>query len=494
MEAVSVSTLESGSRFAESLYHASGRMILYRGLRLSPLLLASLKRALVEEVLVCDDYEAEELGSRLRRIETPLKDLRPGRPLDGALYDGEGELLLAAGQILLRHHIGLFEKKGLNVVFRLPEGPLEEIARVGEEMSGLITRALDGEPGGESLLEVSVPPHREPAEPDWKSPSPGTRPQGSAESILIDRMGMLTELHSLLLRAHRGGRPGESHLDTVKVMRIVDLLLDSLAADTPLSVAAAHMESDLQIEGAAGGGYLVDHSLNVAALAMAIAWKMGYGRGQLLEIGAAALLHDMGMLFIPAWVANRPERLQPEEIFEVHRHVKYGFQAVLGPWGLPTSVCVALHMYHERPDGSGYPDGRREDAIHDYARIVAVADVYDAVGHDRPYRPAVLPPEPAEQVARMAREGHLDMGATRSLLSVTSSRPPGLVVELSSGEIGRVVGSDGKEHRPLVTILRTAGGGAPHPTKLVALDESTDLRIVAALGPDKFPVEFGEGF
>ena len=182
MESVPVTSLELGERLAQDLYHSSGRLVLNAGSRLGTLMLAALKRAGVEELLACHGSEGLEIAVRLRRIETPVSQLRVGRPLESSVYDGEGELLLASGQILLQHHVGLFKKKGLETVWRLPERPFEEMAQVSAELGSLIERALRGEPGGEVLLETGVVPSGPPASREWRSPNPGERAEGEKES------------------------------------------------------------------------------------------------------------------------------------------------------------------------------------------------------------------------------------------------------------------------------------------------------------------------
>jgi len=493
METVGVNTLQPGERFAEDLYHSSGRLVLAAGQSLGAMLVAALRRARVEELLSCPASETSEIAGRLRKIETPVSDLRVGRPLESSLYDADGELLLASGQILLQHHLGLFEKKGLTTVFRLPEGPFEEMARVAAELDSLAERALSGEEGGAVLLEITTSPSGAPRGEGWHSPEPGERPRSAAGSALIDRMAVLTEVADILRDARPGGRPGESPVDAARAVRAAGSLLDALAADAPLAIAAAHLDSEMELPGVAAGPYIVDHSANVATLSMAAAERLGYSRAQLLELGSAALLHDLGMLFTPAWIANKHAALTVEETLEVRRHARYGYAALLGPWGFSISVPVAALMCHERPGGDGYPDGRSCEAIHPFARLIAAADVYDAVGHPRPHRGGALPPEPAETVAHMARSGLLDREAVKALLSVTTSFPPGTVVELTSGEFARVVKvGDPEPGSQTLSVIRTAGGGPPSEMRLVS--PSRDLLIVRTVPPEEFPVHLGEGF
>ena len=134
------------------------------------------------------------------------------------------------------------------------------------------------------------------------------------------------------------------------------------------------------------------HGQRVATLAQAIASQMGLTEEQSARIGAAGLLHDMGKTRIPRSVLDKPGRLAEEEMVEVRRHCLLGQEAIEAllssrcPWLTPELQALAAEvalLHHERLDGSGYY-GQRELSLP--VRIVAVADVYDALTHDRPYR------------------------------------------------------------------------------------------------------------
>jgi len=132
--------------------------------------------------------------------------------------------------------------------------------------------------------------------------------------------------------------------------------------------------------------YTRGHSERVAALARRIALAAGVAPGAADTIAQAGLLHDLGKIAIPEGVLRKPGPLSEEEWAVMRRHPIVGAQ-IVAPLEFFADGAVIVRHHHERHDGSGYPDGLRGALIPLGARIVAVADVYDALTSDRPYRP-----------------------------------------------------------------------------------------------------------
>lgn len=134
--------------------------------------------------------------------------------------------------------------------------------------------------------------------------------------------------------------------------------------------------------------YLLSHSLNVAYISLILAGLAGLTDEELFELAVAALVHDAGMAKIPADIWNAPRKLDLNEYFTVQKHTIYGLDALSEISKLSRTVTFVAYQHHEKVDGSGYPKCRTMHLISDYARIVALADVYDALTSPRPYRPA----------------------------------------------------------------------------------------------------------
>jgi response regulator RpfG family c-di-GMP phosphodiesterase len=122
----------------------------------------------------------------------------------------------------------------------------------------------------------------------------------------------------------------------------------------------------------------------------------------------AAPMHDIGKIATPDAVLLKPGRLTPEEWEVMKQHPTVGLQILDGSSRpILKAAAVIAHQHHEKYDGSGYPQGLKGDDIHPYARIVAVADVFDALSHERCYKAAW----PVQQVTDYLREvagQHLD--------------------------------------------------------------------------------------
>jgi putative nucleotidyltransferase with HDIG domain len=129
------------------------------------------------------------------------------------------------------------------------------------------------------------------------------------------------------------------------------------------------------------------HSNRVAALAIELAEQMGWSDAELDLLHRAALLHDLGKIGIPLEILDKPDRLNDEEFAVIRTHPDRGAK-ILEPVRAYAPVIPMVRHHHERYDGSGYPDGLAGTTIPLGARILAVADVYDAVSVTRPYREA----------------------------------------------------------------------------------------------------------
>lgn len=143
--------------------------------------------------------------------------------------------------------------------------------------------------------------------------------------------------------------------------------------------------------------YTHGHSQRVAGLARRLALAAGLPDAPARTVAQAGLLHDIGKIGIPEAILSKPGPLTEEEWAVMRTHPVVGARIVAPLEFLSEEVGMIRH-HHERIDGSGYPDGLRADAIPLGARILAVADVYDALSSDRPYRRRLSPAEVVAQI------------------------------------------------------------------------------------------------
>jgi HD-GYP domain-containing protein (c-di-GMP phosphodiesterase class II) len=155
--------------------------------------------------------------------------------------------------------------------------------------------------------------------------------------------------------------------------------LETLLEDTVEAIALIVQKKD---------SLVAQHQERVSQLACAIGREMGLDNGRVDVIGLAALLHDLGMMFIPPDTIEKPSELSEAQLLTVRNHAEAEFQ-VLRTIDLFLPVAEIVHQHHERLDGSGYPAGLKGDDILLEARIIAVADVVEAMMSHRPYRAAL---------------------------------------------------------------------------------------------------------
>jgi putative nucleotidyltransferase with HDIG domain len=156
------------------------------------------------------------------------------------------------------------------------------------------------------------------------------------------------------------------------------------------------------------------HSENVARYSVAIGRKAGLNSDQIETLKQAGLLHDIGKIGIPDRVLHKPGRLTEEEFEIIKEHSRRGAD-ILKPIPLLEQVVPAILHHHERIDGRGYPKGLAGDQIPVLARMLAVADTYDALVTDRPYRQG-MPVDKAREIMAEVAGAQLDAGFVRLFL------------------------------------------------------------------------------
>lgn len=148
------------------------------------------------------------------------------------------------------------------------------------------------------------------------------------------------------------------------------------------------MIPSLSIAGESRDPYTYGYKNRVARIAMAIADKLGLSQAEIDDIITASVLHDIGNINVPLEILNKPSRLNEYEFGLVKTHVKTSYNIVKHiKYDSPVAVIILQH--HERLDGSGYPSGISGNSITKQARIVAVADVVEAICSHRPHRPSL---------------------------------------------------------------------------------------------------------
>ncbi len=211
---------------------------------------------------------------------------------------------------------------------------------------------------------------------------PGLRLSAIAEPG--EAVGDIAALYAPLLQTW-GGLLDEGHYDANAIDYVVMALARTVerhaGALIPLATLRAHDD------------YTVMHITNVAMLALALAEAAGLPHTAVVDVGVAALLHDIGKLRVPSEVLNAPGRLTTEQAAVMKRHPDEGARLLLAVPNVPELAVVVAYEHHVHYDGGGYPVVPPGWKINLASAITTVADVYDALRSDRPYRRGLDPDE-----------------------------------------------------------------------------------------------------
>jgi len=200
--------------------------------------------------------------------------------------------------------------------------------------------------------------------------------------------------------------------------------------------------------------YVYSHSLNTTLYAIGIGIKKGYSDKELTEIGLGALLHDIGQMKVPTSIIQKEGQLTSKEFETVKKHTEYGFDLLRQEYGFPLLAAHCAYQHHERLDGSGYPRGLKKDEIHKYARLLAVADVFEALTSHRVHRRAMLP-HLAIEILYSQSGTHFDQDYVESFRNTVAIYPIGVSVKLNTGETAIVAGyKPNMLTRPIVRIIK----------------------------------------
>jgi HD-GYP domain-containing protein (c-di-GMP phosphodiesterase class II) len=231
---------------------------------------------------------------------------------------------------------------------------------------------------------------------------------------------------------------------------------------------------------------LIEHSVHVAILSVLMGREQGMSRKELADLALAALVHDVGMLFLPPGALVQKRALSAREREVVESHPELGRDALLKLGGPFREIALVAWHEHERLDGSGYPQGLRGEEIEPLARLVGLADVFEALTHSRPHRLAHSPHRALRLLLEGMREA-FGQELLSSLLNLITIYPLGSYVELSTKEVARVIRVE-RSHplKPLVEVVYDRLGLPIHPPRLLNLRRQSALSIVRCVaGPPR---------
>lgn len=231
--------------------------------------------------------------------------------------------------------------------------------------------------------------------------------------------------------------------------------------------------------------FTVGHSVRVTLLALHVAQSLPIGRRDLMRIGTAALLHDIGKSRVPQEILFKPGRLDAEERRTMAMHARWGGELLLEHGGVDFAAIGAAFCHHMGPHGSGYPARAEPFEPSGISRLVRVCDVFEALTSVRPYKPA-MPPLQAYVIMNRMKDG-FDARWLEFFIRCVGLHPIGTQLVLDGGDEAIVVGRGTSLMTPQIEVLRDAAGNAPSPgapTRFVVGQEreGKPVRIHSVLG------------
>ncbi|WP_026883559.1 HD-GYP domain-containing protein [Clostridium akagii] len=221
--------------------------------------------------------------------------------------------------------------------------------------------------------------------------------------------------------------------------------------------------------------YLFEHSVNVAIISLIMGIRLNLHKFDLIDLCVGALLHDFGMVFVPKGITDKEESLTEEEYKVIRDHTRIGYEYLTESCEISLSSVLIALQHHERIGGQGYPEAKDGNNISKFAKIVAIADTYDALTSDRSYRVAKSPNEALEYI--MANGGIIfDYKLVQLFSKIVVPYPKGTIVKLTNDEIGIVEKvSLNTPLRPQLKILYSKNSSRIN--EIIMLEKEIDIVI-----------------
>ncbi|KAB3535520.1 HD-GYP domain-containing protein [Alkaliphilus pronyensis] len=246
-----------------------------------------------------------------------------------------------------------------------------------------------------------------------------------SETIVEEYTQLVKEMKGVFSNIARGGK-----LESNDIQSIANKLLNS-SENICKIVEALHKFDNID-------EYTYRHSINVALYSMFIGKWLGLEKKEIMHVIEASILHDIGKAKIPKEILNKKEALSKEEFDIIKEHATIGYNIIEEYSWLDYKVKQGVLQHHEREDGSGYPYGHKGEKICLYAKIIAVADIYDALTSERAYKPRKTPFDSFEEIINIGYN-KLDIAVVRTFLNNIASFYSGTKVRLNNEEVGEII-------------------------------------------------------
>jgi hypothetical protein len=267
------------------------------------------------------------------------------------------------------------------------------------------------------------------------------------------------------------------------VQRQEELDLEALSALATQISEALKRSDQLLIQAMSGpaGPPLITNLVNVGILATKVGARLGYHGNELERLTFAGLLHDIGLFAVPQSLITKSGRLTPDERTLIEQHPELGYQTIRKAGQKYDWLAQAVRQAHERWNGQGYPNKLSGRQICEFAQIIGVVDIFDALVSPRGYRRRFFPHEAVRELIVTERTA-FPREVVKALVEQLSAYPLGTSVRLTTGEVGSVMRVN--THYPLRPVLWIEGDAAyGQERRQVDLSRTPLVAIIETLEP-----------
>ncbi len=240
--------------------------------------------------------------------------------------------------------------------------------------------------------------------------------------------------------------------------------------------------------------YTAEHSLNVCILSVTFARHLGHSKFEIEKIGLCGLLHDVGKAKVPLEILNKPGRFTDEEFHIMNQHPLYGRDLLMSMSDSDHAAVDVAFSHHERIDETGYPRQLQAHQIPYYAKIISLADTYDAITSSRCYDAGRSSME-ALDIIYKNKGRQFDEELAIEFIKCIGLYPPGSIVEMSNGEVAIIIASNKESKLKPRVILVLDGDKKPTKERIIDLRKNpkdalgVEYKITNELPDGKFGVK-----
>lgn len=287
---------------------------------------------------------------------------------------------------------------------------------------------------------------------------------------------------------------------------IQKLLLNSVKKETPFDASIPKAFSNKLVESVDRNpdallcltkirekdDYLLEHSLNVAILLANFASFMGMSEEEVQDLSYAGFLHDLGKINIPDEILHKPGRLTDAEMDVMKSHVNHGVD-YLQNTDVAQPLIQAIGEHHERLDGLGYPAGKKGDEISTAGRMLAIADMYDALTADRVYKSG-MSSQKAFSILMSDAPTRLDASLVQQFIKCMGVYPVGSLVLLSNDRLAMVLKQNDSPLSPTVKVFYSVKSNHYLTPKDIDLSSDNSLKIQKAIIASDYKIDVNSFF